>query len=647
MSKSTVPPKSLTDFEFGSQLLDSISIPEDTLNILFAALLATAVGVFLGGNLLMLDWSVVQGTTSIALTCLALLLIFYGLSRYLNSVAWGLVITYGLMWLLSYSHWQWLLPCLYICALFWVVYAIRFLRVESREFGLVFLMGLLATALILGCDGTYTFFDMLQRLHAGSVHQDTLFHASIAAMIKNYGVVSTGLHGLIGTPYHVLSHGFMASISILSGASVFEVYGVAPWVLFAPILIFSVVACCQMLNANGWTNIPLAWGLVCVFFVLAPWLLNRWAFWNSFLVSESYLVSLGLFLVGLPLLFKRNLSVADLFLAPILAALISNSIGSVGLVFAGLWLLRVIFIRGGRFYFDLLALVLTGFAVGLVTFDSASASAPTKIVPLHFIRAYSFFGQYLAEVGKSLMNAGDVSWRSACLALVAIFSFIGLHFLFSWIVVIRLAYKQGVRSLLKAPGTVYSLGAVAAGMLIVVFFEIPGGSAYYFSNIAFFVSLPLVVVLVLNYVDNLDSNIKFITSRALGFALVVIIIMGGKGVRDLFATHQKDVLQHSAFVDSLVDLRHQSPINVFIQLDPVAMAKNPLTLCWAQPFVYPAISERPWVNVIVPRDDCIYQYYGYAQYGLTPTQQSVALPPRILPGMKELSWPRTLDIFGR
>jgi len=110
-------------------------------------------------------------------------------------------------------------------------------------------------------------------LPTGGVHRDAPYHAGIAAMIKNYGVVSTGLHGLVETPYHIFSHALAAGLSLLSGRRVLEVYGVAPSVFFIPILIFSAVACAAILDRTGRAYLLTMWGLVCVLLVGTPWLL--------------------------------------------------------------------------------------------------------------------------------------------------------------------------------------------------------------------------------------------------------------------------------------------------------------------------------------------------------------------------------------
>lgn len=633
----------------GSHLLDSVAIKKEQINILFAALLLTVTGVFLGGNFLMLEVRVLQATAPIAFACLAVLLIFYTLASFLKNLAWGLVLTYCLMLQAVYGSMQWFVPVLYVFAFFGLIYTVRWLRVESKELGLVVLMACIATAVILGCGGTNTSFDMLQSLRAGHIHPDTLFHASIAAMIKNYGVTSTGLHGLIATPNHVLSHELMAGISKLSGVGVFEVYGVATQVLFAPILIFSVVACCVAINTKR-SSIPLAWAIVCILLAWAPRLIGKWAFWDTYFVSESYLVSLGLFSLGLILLFKRNLTFSDIILTVILAALIANAKSTVGLIYFGLWLLRALFLRDGKLHLDLMMVCLVGLVVSLATFRMVNAHAPTEIVPLDFISVYSYRGGNIAETAQHFFGSGVESWRwrSAVWAVLAIFSFFVLHFLFSWIVVAGMAWKGGWRALIKTPGGLYSLGATAAGILIVFLFKLPGGAVGYFSTVAFFVSLPMIVLMGVNNFEWLTNKLKFNRKMAahiaLAFVLLVTVLMGAKSFKKTFATHRLDASQRSSFVDSLVELRHQTSVDTYVRLDPAASIDNPVKGCWVQPFIYPAISERPWVDVITSQEDCSYQYYGYAEYGLNSEQKNVIVPPKLRPGMSGLSWPGSVPI---
>jgi len=73
--------------------------------------------------------------------------------------------------------------------------------------------------------------------------------------------------------------------------------------------------------------------------------------------------------------------------------------------------------------------------------------------------------------------------------------------------------------------------------------------------------------------------------------------------------------QQKPFVESLLRIRDGLPINVVMQADPAAVvANNPAGLhhCTAIPFVFPAVLERPWIDVIPAGNDCHYLDYSYA-----------------------------------
>ena len=103
--------------------------------------------------------------------------------------------------------------------------------------------------------------------------------------------------------------------------------------------------------------------------------------------------------------------------------------------------------------------------------------------------------------------------------------------------------------------------------------------------------------------------------------------------------------KQSTFIDSLIEVRQTTPLNAVLRPDEEAFAHNPVARCTSQPFVFPAVSERPWVDVIVARNDCLYEGYLYGQYGITKSQQIVAVQPRLLPGMAIVSWPNAWARF--
>ncbi len=616
----------------GYNLVDKIALPEQTLNLLFAALIMTVLGAFIGGNLLLLNAEVIWRSALITLPCLGLVLLFYALSRHLGNLVWGLVLTYAALCGLVYARLPGSNYILYACFALAALYAIRFMRLERRHWWLVLLMAVVGTATVLGVARAYTSFDMLSRLHLGNVHQDTLYHASISAMIKHYGVTSTGLHGLVETPYHALSHVLMAGISLLSGSGVIEVYGVANWVLFAPLLLFSIAACCAMLDRAGQLSMPMVWAVSALLLCALPLLFGRWGVKGSFFVSESYLVSLAIFLLSLGLLFKRSLTLLDLVLIGLAAALIANAKASVGLIYGGLWLVRFIFVRSDSRLMDLAAFLLSVGAVGLAVIEAAeSRSGLISFSPLSYVRSYSLWGGHLGTAVSAVRGGEIPSLKSLAMGMAALISYVTLHFLVSWIVVWQIVYRRGLGELLSTPIAVYSLAAVAAGLLISSTFAIPGGSAYYFSNVAFFVSLPAVVsMLTLGW-------LRRVPDQRLWLGLVVIFVSlvswpsyyRNSGLSPSHATRVENLL-----IDHLLIIRKTSPLNLVLRPNDDLLANNPVKRCTAQPFVYPAVAERPWIDVIQGAESaCSYSNYGYSKYGISAEDRYVKMAPRLLSGM--------------
>ncbi|MCW5205739.1 hypothetical protein VU08_02240 [Desulfobulbus sp. F5] len=268
--------------EKGSAEWESLSL--ETMNQLWITLAVSTVCILIGGNLLLLNRLAFIHSSMIAASCFALLAIFYVFSRKMDDFAWGIVLTYGLMAILVYSRLPWLVFMFYGAAIGSSLYIFRLLWCSCHDWRTIFLMAVVATVTILGMEA-YTSFDILQRLYVGEVCQDTLFHASIAAMIKNYGVSSTGLHGLVEVPYHTFSHVLMASISLISGIGVVEVYGVANHILLAPFLIFSITAFCTITSRVNHISIPLLWGISFLLIATIPFLFWRWAIQNTFFMS--------------------------------------------------------------------------------------------------------------------------------------------------------------------------------------------------------------------------------------------------------------------------------------------------------------------------------------------------------------------------
>jgi hypothetical protein len=485
-------------------------------------------------------------------------------------------------------------------------------------------MAAIGTATILGTSGAYTSFDMIERLHAGNVHLDTLYHASMSAMIKNYGVTSTGLNGLVETPYHALSHALFAAVSLVSRAPVIEVYGIASWLLFAPLLIFSASASCLMLHSRARLAPSQVWYSVCLILVLAPRVLGRWAVWDSYFVSESYLVALSLFLLAMPLLLAATLGAGDLVILIVIAGFLCSAKASVGMIFIELFGIRLVLLNGRwimREAFAFLAMMATA---AMVVLNSAVANADDVwFAPLDFVEKFSFLGPQLSVAYESLLGAGEVRWWTWLLAAAAVIGFIGLHFSLTWGVVVAAARRVGVRRALRTPVVVISLGAVLAGLCVVSLFGVAGGSAYYFTNVAFFVSLPTAAALLSEFLSSPRYASRPVPVAAT--ALVLAVSAGAYWNASAFSGARAQP-KHSALIGRLLDARKLTPRGVILKADSMVLASNPVSPCRARPFVFPAVSERPWIGVMGEHTDCRYEDYGYENYRSAADPNRALLP---------------------
>ena len=348
------------DFERRFSSRACFSFDPQVFSATFLALFFTSSAVYFFGVAFCSDSAVLWETWPIALVCLALLLVFFSASFLARNVFLGILLTYLLTAGVVFFSRPLFGASIFILALFGLGLCAVRLRLGPSQLLVTGIAGLSAALFILACANQP--FNISARLHTGDYHMDLAFHASIAAMLKNYGVVSTGLHGLVETPYHVFSHALMAGISILSGAPVIVVYGVAHWALFVPLLFFGLVYLAVTLGDLGAAAVSSAWVWVCLALfalaqLVAPLSMRFAASEDSasifsvgslhaglfFLGSESYVLSLGLFLLGACYLLKAILGPRDVPVIALLAAALACAKASTGLFFVGLLIFRTCF----------------------------------------------------------------------------------------------------------------------------------------------------------------------------------------------------------------------------------------------------------------------------------------------------------------
>lgn len=617
----------------GTKYQELTAIPQEELNEIFVCAVLTSIFVFIICNFLLLDRSTLILSSKVELVCLGCFAILYGLSERLKSISWGYVLLYGLISLPIISSQHWLIIIWYFALLFSLLKLILRLRTTFERLFRSVIPALISAIVISFATTQYTSFDLLSRLNIGLVHQDTLFHASISAMLKNYGIASTGLHGLVETPYHIFSHILFAGISLISGVGVFEVYGIANYVLFSVLLIFGLVAHISLLTPadSKRKNIPLYWTSCALLITLTIY----YTYGHPF-VSESHLVSLGLLSATIPLLHKDRLLWSDYLLGFLSGFFITLSKGSVGVIYGCVVLGRFLFKKHRKVILDLVFVCLVFVGIYLASKNSVSANQVhfNQIRFLHYVRNYWIFGDW---INLFILHTRQELYFLPISLLRAWFSFvlfIAHEFWLPILVIFLVRMKTGNwKSVLDCPSSLFSIASFLPGFLAVMFLAIPGGSAGYFSYVSPFVAIPQVAYLFSQNFNCFTSEAKQWMRKGLIIFLLIITLVCIRNGSVLTRLRLGVVDSRNEFVSMLINLRSE-PRNTVFETTLSIKKLNPIERCTAQPFIYPALSEHPWLNIIVEDTSCFYQYYGYHNYGITDDSQKVTVSPRLLPNMK-------------
>jgi hypothetical protein len=132
-------------------------------------------------------------------------------------------------------------------------------------------------------------------------HRDTLFHASIANMIRTYGVPSTGLDGHPLVRYHVGSHWVVASLASLTGTDVLEFYNRRFGPIFLPVEILTFLLFVLGVRSlarpaapgSAISDNPWFWGVLLLIFV-GPFTFPLESWLDLIFLSESYILGLAI-----------------------------------------------------------------------------------------------------------------------------------------------------------------------------------------------------------------------------------------------------------------------------------------------------------------------------------------------------------------
>jgi hypothetical protein len=567
------------------------------LNFIFSIYLSTLACAFF--TLVSFDLVLAFATLKLLGVALVFHSFVYCISRETGSLSVGILTSFMLLALPALNAYLGPIATLiwWIMSLWIIVrnlYRLRSWLLFLTHYKLLIPSVMLIAAIILS--RPYTTFNMVMRLQSGDVHQDSLFHGALSAMIKTYGVSSLGLSGLVTFKYHWFSHALIAGVSQISNVDILTVIGVIPVLFFAPILIGLLTSFAFVVTNYAQPKYFVVSSTICVILAGSTILLKDWGvFMSNWYQSESYLVGLVLFMAFMLDTDGRMQGVRSVFIVFGLTLLCTLSKGPIGLAVVAIQVGRSLMVTNRKSLTTLLVSVV-GFLFGSSFVIGGSS---LSIDPLSFPQLWFRGGSYISSgtivVGLFVLSVG-----------------IALHFCLPMVTLIlsinpknRLTDRQFVMDLivllLFGAGAILLLGLGAANEV-------------YFSMLSWTVSISIMAILL---VERLRSSAIFFQRNQITMLVLVMLsflIVERKSARDLIVKMYGKYGENRLV--SELTLRQRSDIGKFQVFDDLSEASaNPFRRCTARPFLYPAVSERAWIGVIESNQSpCDYYGYGYEDY---------------------------------
>lgn len=449
---------------------------------------------------------------------------------------------------------------------------------------------------------------------AGISFPDPLFHASISAIMAWYGKVASALDGLHAFRYHVFSHLWLGLNAKATGIDVLNGYVIGKQVVGLPLLLFGLGFATLGFIPSQRTVSSL--GVLLVVPIAVLFAIERFDA-SSYLVSESHMFGLLLFLVGLP--FLRSFTNDQSFLAVVTAGLYGLLLSTAKISIGMVWTAAVIYLflanqnRSKRSWAALFA-ILAAQAWIIVGFTLPSDNVGTTTFGfLHFLVTYPIWAlANLVPIGLASvlhlqqMRRGDGRWHTTVLLMM-----------------------------LLAVGPALTL-------------RIEGGSAYYFLNIGTWIaivslsarviewggdrqfsvlatSVIAIVICFAIHPEKVTSYARLIQQRNALYARLDpsdgsrIAALGLFDRGALTALAAKSAESTGAKIGRLLRDVHASPgDNLLVSVAPQFSSFWRLTpICEAAPFLIPAAFGLPLLHGLPPlAEKCqLGAYYGYALYG--------------------------------
>jgi hypothetical protein len=636
-----------TQFTF-AETSDARKYRQEAADVLFAALVVTSLGAYAAGNLLLLNRDVFVATSLIVAPVLAFWAVFYSLSRATGSVLWGACLAWATVWLCCWTlgiGGKWVFA---IGAFISAIYTVKNCRLQRDAIWSVAAMAAIAAATAFSSPGVFTFFDNLEWARGRAMHQDVAFHAAITAMIKNHGVVSTGLHGLVETPYYAGLHCFAALVSALSGWGALEVWGVLLYVFCLPLLVFAVTYAAFAIRANS-QGLAMMWALSCIMLVVPQLLIDKWLPLRFLYFSETYVVSTALLLLCLPLLGRTDFRWPEAVVATLATGVIAYIKGTSAVFLVGLLGARWFVVERRKPGAGLLALASSAAVLAAVLFGVTKSTEGSHGLTTDILQIVRMGpgGDAITATLNAWWEGKSAPFSVIAKALVAAGLFVALHFMLSWIVLASTVRACGWGSLLKRPTAVLVWSSVLGGLFFAVFFTSSAGvNIWYFTSPSYFVALPVFVAGVCAGLGRFSLPPRDWLMVSLALLIILGTSLKSYYRQSFLAPLRREAAKTDVFVDEMLALRTQTEPDLLLRADKAAWLIEPTyfkdrPIRWSAPLVFVALSERAWIDIIRPfglADRYPHQDYAFSFYGIDPLGSRVNVAPVVPAGSEVRDW---------
>lgn len=429
-------------------------------------------------------------------------------------------------------------------------------------------------------------------------HTDTVHHAAFSEMIGNFGVVSTGMNGLVETPYHVLSHRLVYIFSRLALTDSFTAY---PYVL---ILIYIPLLAVLSSRLVGNTSIGKSSFLVLGLVLLAVKLLRGAYISDVFLSSETQVLSMIILVVYLSQ-HESNLSrqIPSGLAAMSLCLLATLSKGPIGVILWCTEVVRSILTIRKITVAQLFVFVVGGLLLGVAILYAARGNSGT--VDIGFVAFVNRISMDTSWMKLTTKLVGDISARR----IYTFEYFLGHYSLSVGLIAYGLIKRYDMRSRMWVSLIISTM----IGIIVDLFLDLGGPNNYWITCIQFFIATILLSSL---SVSHRWSNRYVMVAIALTVGLL--------GIPNFRVKVQESNLRPDPRIKSVltrVDITRT--LEPTILRDDIGLSSSLSTVVpdWKSLALYfPAFSGQPWTDVIQKEQNSQFIGWTYDFYEFQSTE---------------------------